>query len=135
MARIIGIDYGMKRCGIAVTDVLQIAVHPLTAIPTSDIEAYLLDYMAQENVEAIVFGYATHADGKPMNMMENVNKLAKTLKHKCPSVDIAFQDEAFSSREASAVMRLTTPKKQRQSKSKLDVISAILILQRYLRHI
>ncbi len=135
MPRIIGIDYGMKRTGIAITDELQIAVHPHKTIASVDLLEFLLNYLAEEEVELIVFGYPTHADGTPTYLTEKINQICLELKKKS-TIDIEFQDESYTSVEAKEIMiQGGMKKKKRRDKSMVDLISAVLILQRYLKHI
>ena len=135
MARIIGIDFGMKRCGLSATDTLQIAVHPLAAVLREDLMIYFMDYLSKEEVELIVFGLPLHADGRPTQLKEEIDKFVGQLEKKYPNIPVAFQDESFTSAEASSILVRTQKKKVRKNKTKLDVLSAVLILQRYLKHI
>jgi putative Holliday junction resolvase len=135
MARVLGIDYGTKRCGAAVTDNLQIAVHPLAAVSRVELPAFLEDYVIQEEVERVVFGIPTHADGNLMNLGVEIKKFAKDFASQHKEIVVDFQEESFTSHEASQILTVTTKKKKRKDKSKLDVLSAVLILQRYLQHI
>lgn len=135
MPRIIGIDYGMKRTGIAITDELQIAVHPYKTVASKDLIEVLLNYLEQEEVELIVFGFPTHTDGTPTYLTEKINKICLELKKKT-TIDIKFQDESYTSVEAKEIMiQGGMKKKKRRDKSMVDLISAVLILQRYLKHI
>ena len=135
MSRVVGIDYGRKRCGVAATDPLQIAVHPLAAVSREDLEDYLEDYVQKEDVSLVVFGIPTHADGSKMSLAADIEKFALdfTTRHKGIKTD--FQDESYSSYDASRILAVTAKKKTRKDKSKLDILSAVLILQRYLQHI
>lgn len=135
MKRILGIDYGQKRCGIAATDVLGIAVHPVQAIATSSLMDFLIDYMAKEPVSAIVIGMPTHADGSAIAWTSEITKFAAKCEKQWPDVSIHFQDETLTSKEASQILLVTKKKKDRRKKELVDVVSAVLILQRYLNHI
>lgn len=136
MARIIGIDYGIKNCGLAVTDPEQIIVNPLKTVPTKSLMNYLQKYWEEESVEKIVFGYPTHKDGKPTYVVEHINKCVSEIQKKNPDVEIDFQDENYSSVQAMDVMLQSgISKKQRRDKTRLDKLSAVIILQRYLKHI
>jgi len=135
MPRIIGIDYGMKRTGIAITDELQIAVHPYKTVPSKDLMEILLNYLNEEEVELIVFGYPTHSDGTPTHLTKKINQICLELQKKV-EIEIKFQDEAFTSVEAKEIMiQGGMKKKKRRDKSVVDLISSVLILQRYLKHI
>ncbi len=136
MARIIGIDYGIKRTGISVTDPDQIIVSPLKTVNTNSLLIFLKQYLNEEEVEKIVFGYPTHKDGNPTYVVDEINKFKSKLTDIFPKLAVDFQDENFTSVEArEIILKSGLNKKQRQDKSRLDKISAVLILQRYLRHI
>ncbi len=136
VARIIGIDYGIKRTGISVTDPDQIIVSPLKTVNTNSLLNFLKHYLAEEEVEKLVFGYPTHKDGNPTYVVDEINKFKSKLSKFFPKLAFDFQDENFTSVEAKEIILLSgLSKKQRQDKSRLDRISAVLILQRYLRHI
>ena len=136
MARILGIDYGIKKCGIAVTDPLQIIVNPLKTIKTSSLPAYLKLYFEEEEVEEVVIGMPTHADGNPTYLVPHIHLFAEKLRKANDHLKISYQDESFSSVMAKEIMlKSGYTKKQRQDKTKLDKISAVIILQRYLKHI
>jgi len=135
MARILGIDFGMKRCGLAVTDILQISVNPLHAVSREGLDEYLDVYIKKEDVEAVVIGKPYHADGTPMKLAEEIDRFGQSLLNRFPELSIHFYDESFTSRDASKILAQTNKKKTRRDKSKLDVMSAVLILQKFLHHI
>jgi len=136
VARILSIDYGLKRCGIAVTDPLQIAVHGLDTVEEKRLVDFLTDYTKDKEVEKIVFGLPTHADGKETYLKEKIDICIIAIKKKLPNIKIDFQDEYLSSFEAKEIIRLSGKKKKaRRDKSLVDKVSAIIILQRYLKHI
>lgn len=131
-----GIDYGLKKCGIAVTDPLQIIVSPLKTIKTSSLLSYLKIYFETEEVDKIVFGYPTHKDGNPTYVVDLIEAFKTKLISEFPNILLDYQDENFTSLQAQEIMiQSGLSKKQRQDKTKLDKISAVLILQRYLKHI
>jgi putative Holliday junction resolvase len=136
MPRILGIDYGIKKCGIAVSDPLQIIVSPLKTVKTSSMMSFLKIYLSEEEVEKVVFGLPTHADGNPTYLVAEIESFAKKLLETYPELVLAYQNENYTSAQAQQII-LTSglTKKQRQDKSRLDKISAVLILQRYLKHI
>ncbi len=136
MPRILGIDYGIKKCGIAVSDPLQIIVSPLKTVKTSSMMSFLKIYLSEEEVEKVVFGLPTHADGNPTYLVAEIESFAKKLLDTHPELVLAYQNENYTSAQAQQII-LTSglTKKQRQDKSRLDKISAVLILQRYLKHI
>lgn len=136
MARILGIDYGSKRTGISVTDPDQIIVSPLKTVNTSSLLNFLKIYLSEEEVEKMVFGYPTHKDGNPTYVVEEIMKFKEKLVKLYPDMEFDFQDENFTSVEAQEIiLKSGLTKKQRRDKSRLDKISAVLILQRYLKHI
>ena len=136
MARILGIDYGSKRTGISVTDPDQIIVSPLKTVNTSSLLNFLKIYLSEEEVEKMVFGYPTHKDGNPTYVVEEIMKFKEKLTKLYPDMEFDFQDENFTSVEAQEIiLKSGLTKKQRRDKSRLDKISAVLILQRYLKHI
>lgn len=130
------IDYGRKRCGVAVTDPLRIAVHPLETVLRKDLLAFLEKYMSQEEVDELVLGKAFHADGRPMEISEEIDRFAAELRKKFPGLAVNFQDENFSSQRASKLLvEAGLPRQKRREKGRVDRISAVLILQDYLGHI
>lgn len=136
MARILGIDYGIKNCGIAVTDELQIIVNPLKTVKTQSLIAFLKGYFNEEEVEKVVFGFPTHADGNPTYLAEHIEKCVKQVQNLKSDIEVDFQNENYSSAQAyEIILNSGLSKKQRQDKSRLDKISAVIILQRYLKHI
>ena len=136
MARILGIDYGSKRTGISVTDPDQIIVSPLKTVNTSSLLNFLKIYLSEEEVEKMVFGYPTHKDGNRTYVVEEIMKFKEKLTKLYPDMEFDFQDENFTSVEAQEIiLKSGLTKKQRRDKSRLDKISAVLILQRYLKHI
>ncbi|NNE27380.1 MAG: Holliday junction resolvase RuvX [Saprospiraceae bacterium] len=136
MSRIIGIDYGIKKCGIAVTDPMQIIVNPLKTVKTSSLLNFLKTYIGEENVSKCVFGLPSHLDGNPTYVVEHIHNFVTHLKKSFPKLEVDFQDENYTSKEAKEIiLQSGLSKKQRQDKSRLDKISAVLILQRYLKHI
>jgi len=136
MARILSIDYGRKRCGIAATDPLQIIVTAIDTIDTHNLFDYLVQYMSDEEVEKIVFGKPTHADGNETFLMEDIRLFIKKLLKITPDLETDFQDESFTSIEAKHIIMLSgAKKKKRQDKALVDKISAVIILQKYLNHI
>jgi putative Holliday junction resolvase len=136
MARILSIDYGGKRTGLAVTDPLQIIVTALDTVPTVDLWLYLQAYLQAEEVEAIVFGRPTHNDGTTTELYSQIVGLQRKVGKAYPAIKIEEQDEAFSSSEAMDIMILSgMRKKQRRDKAVVDRISAVIILQRFLGHI
>ncbi len=136
MPRIVGIDYGKIRSGVSATDILQIAVHPLKAIETKELFDFLVEYFNEEEVEKLVFGLPTHQDGNPTYLVPEIYKFAEKISEQFPDIVIDYQEEAYSSKEASEIILISgVKKKARRDKSKIDLVSAVIILQRYLNHI
>lgn len=136
MGRIMSIDYGMKKCGLAVTDPMQIIVSPLRTVKTTSLISFLKIYFQEEEVEKIVFGYPTHRDGNPTYVVELIEEFKKKLSKVNSLIEFDFQNENFTSLQAKEIiLKSGLTKKQRQDKSRIDKISAVLILQRYLKHI
>ena len=130
------VDYGVKNCGIAVTDPLQIIVSPLKVIKPTSLLSFFRVYFEEEEVEKIVFGYPTHRDGTPTHIVADIKRLEKKLNKTYPDLVVDYQDENFSSVAAmEIILKSGLSKKQRQDKTRLDKISAVIILQRYLKHI
>jgi putative Holliday junction resolvase len=136
VARILGIDYGKKRTGLAVTDPLQIIVSGLDTVDSKQLIAYLQDYIQSEDVEGVVFGLPTHADGNYTYLKEDIDKSTEKIKKLFPDLSVHFQDEYLTSVEAKrAILSSGARKKKRRDKQLVDKVSAILILQRFLGHI
>lgn len=136
MSRILCIDYGLKRCGLAATDTLQIAVHPIDYIATEKLWAWFQDYMAAEPVEKLVMGDGRHHDGAESQVTHAVMAFAKKVHKNHPNLDVVLVDEAYTSAQAKEViLRSGAKKKTRREKGIVDKISAVLILQRHLGHI
>jgi len=136
MARILGIDYGTKKTGLAATDPLQIIVSGLDTIPTSDLFDYLKNYFKTEDVEKIVVGEPLYPDGNPAQIHHLVVGFSRKLKKKFPEIEVVLHDERYTSEAAKQViLKSGIKKKKRRDKSLVDKISAVLILQDYLGHI
>jgi putative Holliday junction resolvase len=136
MPRIVAIDYGLKRTGLAWTDPLQIIATALETVPTETLLDRLKAIMAKEKVETIVLGWPTRLDGSDTDTTAPVRELGEKLTGLYPDVRIAFQDEQFSSRNAmQAMIQGGVPKKKRRDKALIDQVSAVLILQDYLERI
>ena len=134
MARILGIDYGTKRTGIATTDPLQIIVSGLETVATSDLLEYLVNYLAQEQVEKIVVGEPLHADGSPAQIAHLVVGFVRKLKKTFPEVDVVTWDERYTSESAKAViLQSGVGRKKRREKALIDKVSAVLILEDYMQ--
>ncbi|WP_315538006.1 Holliday junction resolvase RuvX [Prevotella koreensis] len=133
MARIISIDYGKRRTGIAVTDPLQIIANGLATVSTSQLYRFLVDYMSKEQVERIVIGKPMQPNGKPSENLARVQQFVAQWKKAHPDVPIDYVDERFTSVLAHrAMIDGGLHKKARQDKALVDEISATIILQSYM---
>ena len=133
MARILGIDYGLKRSGLAVTDPLQIIASPLETVPTNQLVQYLENYMKKEQVETMVVGEPKNLDGSPSQIAADVEEFILQLKKKFPAIPVRKIDERFTSKIAQQIILQSGKNKMaRRDKSLLDKVSAALILQSYL---
>lgn len=133
MARIICIDYGGKRCGLAVTDPLQIIATALTTVATKELYTYLAAYFAKEPVELILIGEPLNLDDTPTHVTPLVKKAIIELGKKFPTIPIQTVDERFSSKNAvRAMVEMGMKKKDRQDKKNVDQIAATILLQEYL---
>ena len=133
MARIICIDYGGKRCGLAVTDPLQIIATALTTVATKELYTYLAAYFAKEPVELILIGEPLNLDDSPTHATPLVKKAIVELGKKFPTIPIQTVDERFSSKNAvRAMVEMGMKKKDRQDKKNVDQIAATILLQEYL---
>ena len=133
MSRIIAIDYGKKRTGIAVTDILQIIANGLTTVPTTELMDFLLNYVAKEPVERIIVGHPKQMNNKDSENMKRIVPFVNLLKKKLPQIPVELVDERFTSVLAhQAMLDGGLKKKARQDKALVDEISATIILQSYL---
>ena len=131
--RILAIDYGKKRTGIAVTDPLQIISHPLETIDTKNIFPFFEKYLSDEEVEEIVIGHPKHADDTDAVIFGEIRKFAEKLQKKYPNIKFAFQDERYSSKRAmESMIEGGYKKKDRRKKGNLDKMAALIILRDYL---
>jgi putative Holliday junction resolvase len=131
--RILSIDYGKRRTGLAVTDPLQIIAGGLATVSTSTLYDYLVAYMAKESVERIVIGKPIQPNGQPSENLARVEQFVNRWRKAQPSVPIEYVDERFTSVLAHrAMLEGGLKKKARQDKALVDEISATIILQSYL---
>ena len=132
--RILSIDYGKKRTGLAVTDPLQIIAGGLATVATAELFQYLNDYIAREPVERIVIGEPRQPNGQPSENLQRVQQFVNRWKKARPDVPIEFFDERFTSVLAhQGMLDGGLKKKARQNKALVDEISATIILQDYMR--
>jgi putative Holliday junction resolvase len=133
MARILAIDYGQKRTGIAVTDELQIIASGLTTVNTNELISFLKEYVSKENVELFLVGEPKQKDGSASEVEMLIVPFLKKLKKEFPDIKIERLDERFTSKLAFRTMiDGGLKKKQRQNKALIDEISATIILQDFL---
>ncbi len=132
MGRILAIDYGTKRVGLAVTDSLQIIATALDTVSAQDIISYLLNYIKTESLECFVVGMPKNLDGEDTGNTEPVQKFIKLLEKNFTDIPIHLEDERFTSKIALQSMIGNSKKKDRRNKGNIDKISAVLILQSYL---
>ncbi|MEO9513859.1 MAG: Holliday junction resolvase RuvX [Flavobacteriaceae bacterium] len=136
MARILALDYGTVRTGVAVTDELQLIASGLTTIETNGLMAFLSDYVENESVEKFVVGLPKQMDNRPSEIEDLIQPFLKKLTKRFPKIQVERQDERFTSKMAFQSMLDTgMKKKKRQNKGLVDEISATLILQAYLNRI
>ncbi len=135
MSRVLCLDVGKKRTGVAVTDPLQISVNGLETVNTEHLFDFLSSYLRDEEVVKIVMGLPRHADGSVTALQSLIERIDKWIRKHFPEVDIEFEDESFSSKEARELMfAAALPKKKRSNKKMVDQVSAVLILQQHLKH-
>jgi putative Holliday junction resolvase len=135
MARILSIDYGLKRTGIAVTDDFQIIASGLTTIPSTDIIAFLKTYFSKENVETVIIGEPKQMNGLPSESTEIIENFITQFLTEFPNMKMERVDERFTSKMAFQTMIDSgLKKKQRQNKGLIDEIAATILLQDYLNY-
>ncbi len=133
VARILAIDYGTKRTGLAVTDPLQIIASGLDTVATGELLDYLIAYLAEEEVETIVIGEPRHVDGTPTKLVPQIIGLARKLSKLFPAVKVVMHDERYTSEMAKEAIRNSgARRKKRRDKALVDKIAAAIILQEYL---
>jgi len=133
MERIIGIDFGPKRVGLAVSDPLGIFASALDTIPATKVMTYLRGYAARQSVSRFVVGYPKNLDNTPSENAPNVERFVKELKNLFPAVPVSLEDERYTSKLAfRAMIDGGLKKMQRRDKETIDKVSAALILQGYL---
>ncbi|MDR0961149.1 MAG: Holliday junction resolvase RuvX [Mediterranea sp.] len=133
MSRIVAIDYGKKRTGIAVSDTLQLIAGGLTTVPTSELLAFISNYVAREPVERIIVGMPRQMSGEDSENMKRIRPFVQTLRKQLPHIPVEYVDERFTSVLAHRTMlEAGLKKKERQHKALVDEVSAVIILQTYL---
>lgn len=134
MSRILSIDYGLKRTGLAVTDPLQIIATGLTTVESKQLIPFLKDYFAKEEVELIIIGEPKNWDDTDTHATALVEKIIKELEKNFPKIPIKKVDERYTSKMAKdAMLEMGLKKMQRRNKKLVDEIAATILLQEYLR--
>jgi len=135
MGRILAIDYGGKRTGIAVTDPLKIIASPLQTVPTAEVFEFIKKYIANEDVELIIVGFPEYDNDERTPWQEKIINFAKDLE-KFTGLEVKLFDESYTSKlAAKAMVEGNVKKKDRQKKENLDKLSATILLQDYLKTI
>lgn len=133
MSRILAIDYGLKRTGLAVTDPLQIIANGLTTVESPRLINFLKEYFKKEEVEMMIVGEPKNWDDTDTHATPLVKKIVERLKKEFPQIPITMVDERFTSKMASrAMIDMGMKKKQRRNKALIDEIAATIMLQEYL---
>ena len=136
MGRILAIDYGTKRTGIAVTDPLRIIPGGLTTVSTHELPAFLAGYFAKEQVDRIVVGYPTNMNGEESASMKQIRPFVDKLKKQYPDKEVVMFDERFTSVLAQkAILDAGIKKMARRNKALVDEVSATIILESYMNSI
>ncbi|ASV29079.1 Holliday junction resolvase RuvX [Maribacter cobaltidurans] len=136
MGRILALDYGQKRTGVAVTDELRIIASGLTTVPTNDLIPFLTQYLEEESVDVLVVGEPKQMNNQPSESEVYITPFLKQLSVSFPNLKVVRQDERFTSKMAfQSMLDGGLKKKQRRNKELIDEISATLILQDYLKRI
>ena len=135
MGRLLAIDYGRKRTGVAVSDPLQLIANGLATVPTHQLLTYILDYVAREPVERILVGLTKQMNNEASESMAYIEPFVRSLKKRLPEMPVEYVDERFTSVLAHrAMLDGGLKKKDRQNKALVDEISATIILQSYMEN-
>ena len=133
MSRILAIDYGKKRTGVAVTDILQMIANGVTTVSTPELMDFILKYVEKEPVERIIVGHPKQMNNEDSENMKRITPFVNQLRKKLPNIPVELVDERFTSVLAhQAMLDGGLKKKARQNKALVDEISATIILQSYL---
>jgi len=136
LGRILAIDYGLKRVGIAVTDPMKIIANSLTTVETLKIFDFLSTYFSKEQVERLVVGLPKQMNNQPSESMPYIEEFVKKFRASFPGIPVEYMDERFTSKLAvQAMVQGGVKKKARQNKALIDSVSATIILQSYLERI
>ncbi len=132
MSVVLCIDFGLKRCGLAISDPNRIIASPLDTIASATLENWLESEIPKRQITEIVLGYPTRLDGSDSHVTQNIRLLKQVLVEKFPLLQINLFDERFSSKMASSAIAQMGHKKKKQDKGLVDQVAAALILQEYL---
>lgn len=133
MGRMMSIDYGAKRCGIAVTDTLRIIPNALVTVLTTELQNYLKKYIEAEVIDILVIGYPEHKDGNPTYVTEMVDDFLVFFTKAYPAIKVFKVDESFTSSRAMNIIRQSgVPKRKRRDKALVDKVAAVLILEEFM---
>jgi len=135
LGRVLALDIGRKRTGVAITDPLRIIASPLETIPTHKLLDYLGELFQKENIDILIVGYPRQMNNTPSEAVTYINPLIKSIKKKFPTLPVELVDERFTSKMAmQAMIDGGMKKKDRQDKGNVDKISAAIILQSYMEN-
>ena len=135
MGRIVAIDYGRKRTGIAATDPMQMIANSITTVPSSEVIPFLLDYSVKERVDSFVVGYPKQMNNSPSEAVKYIDPFIRVLKKTFPGKEVYLMDERFTSKIAQqAMISGGVKKKDRQNKALIDAVSATIILQSFMEY-
>lgn len=136
MGRILAIDFGLKRTGLAVSDPMQIIANGLETVPTKELMEYLKKYTSKEEVECFVVGMPVRMNNEPSQIEQNIGEFIKVLQKEFPTIRVEREDERMTSKMAVQTMLAGgMKKKDRRNKGNVDKISATIILQSYMGHL
>ena len=134
MSKILGLDYGKKRCGISISDDLRLIASPLATINTNELIKYLVEIIARENISILVIGEPKNNKNNFFEIEESIKKLTKKIKFNIPDLIIEREDERFTSKLSKIyINQITKKRKVRIDKRNLDKVSASLILESFLK--
>ncbi len=135
MGRILAIDYGRKRCGIAVSDPLKLIANGLKTVATQDLDAFFEQYLNVEKIDLVVMGLPKQLNNKPSEAMSYIEPYVRKFKKKYPDIPLVYSDERFTSVLAHrAMLEGGLKKKDRQNKALADEVSATILLQDYMEY-
>lgn len=135
MGRIVALDYGRKRTGIAATDPMQIIANSISTVPSSEVISFLLSYAEKEKIDAFVVGYPRQMNNSPSEAVKYIDPFIAVLKKTFPGKEVHLMDERFTSKIAQqTIISGGVKKKKRQNKALMDAVSAAIILQSYLEY-